>query len=120
MTGHQNDRVTTEENVSKRFQCVTSGGLPEPIVKWYNDSRTPEDTRDDIEINATVTSAYNQSNDDLIITTSVLTIITSKFDDQISIYCSAYSSPDQTPLYSAQKPKLNVIRKSKNLFCVFF
>ena len=103
--------VTLQEKSSQQFRCVTSGGLPEPIIKWYNDSKTPGDRNDDKEITSTITTSYSNTGDGLIATTSTLTFTASKYDNQINIYCKAYVSTDQTPLYSTRKPKLNVLCK---------
>jgi hypothetical protein len=111
MTIPQNDTVTIQEKTTQQFRCVTSGGLPEPIVKWYNDSRTPGDTSDDKEITTLITTSYSNTSDDLVITTSSLALTALKYDNQINIYCSAYSSSDQTPLISTRKPKINVLCK---------
>ncbi|XP_060575521.1 synaptogenesis protein syg-2-like [Ruditapes philippinarum] len=109
MTIPQSDTITILEKTTQQFRCITSGGLPEPIVKWYNDSRTPGDISDDKEITTFIIPSYRNTSDDLVITTSTLTLTASKYDNQINIYCSAYSSSDQTPLISTRKPKLNVL-----------
>ncbi|XP_053391086.1 synaptogenesis protein syg-2-like isoform X2 [Mercenaria mercenaria] len=101
--------LTINENTLQQFRCVTSGGLPEPTVKWYNDSRTPSATSDDIEITSAIKTSYSNTSDYLIKTTSTLTFVPSKFDNGISIYCTAYSSSDQTSLVSTQKPNLDVL-----------
>jgi hypothetical protein len=111
MTIPQSNQVTIKEKTTQQFRCVTSGGLPEPIVKWYNDSRTPEDRNDDKEITTLIIISYSNTSEDLVITTSTLTLTASKYDNQINIYCSAYSSSDQTPLISTRKPELNVLCK---------
>jgi hypothetical protein len=56
ITPQSDDMLTIDESVLSQFKCVTSGGLPEPTVKWYKDSRTPADTSDDIAINITFIS----------------------------------------------------------------
>ncbi|XP_053372489.1 protein turtle-like isoform X5 [Mercenaria mercenaria] len=101
--------LSINENTLLQFRCVTSGGLPEPTVKWYNDSRTPSAPSDDIEITSAIKTSYSNTSDYLIKTTSTLTFVPSKFDNSISIYCTAYSSSDQTPLVSTRKPKLDVL-----------
>jgi hypothetical protein len=111
MTIPQSDIITIQEKTAQEFICVTSGGLPEPIVKWYNDSRTSEATSDDKELTTLITPSYSNTSDDLVITTSTLTLTTSKYDNQINIYCSAYSSSEQAPFISTREPKLNVLCK---------
>jgi hypothetical protein len=107
MTQPTTDVVTVQENVSAIFVCVTSAGLPAATVDWFKDSRTPTDSRDDVNISAFSSSVTTSTSDNLNISTSRLVYSPSRADRGIMVYCIAHNGGPSS-VESLRRPLLNI------------
>lgn len=103
MTTPQTNNLTIMENESATFECVTSGGLPAPDVRWYRTYVSPETEDDQFLFGSTETTTVA---DNLLITTSRLIYKTSVSDNGRRIYCVANNT--ELDFSSSLKPQLNV------------
>lgn len=82
------DVITTVENNTVSFVCNASAAHPSPNITWFNDSQTPSDYRNDVEITSIVTE-LSYSDGYMYTLLSNLTSYPTKYDNGSSIYCNA-------------------------------
>lgn len=87
---------------SRQLQCQTSAGVPAPRVKWFMIRGTPGSKPTDI------TTSSNSMPDESG-TTSVLTVVPTRDDDGLTIYCTADNVGESVE--SVRKPLLHILCK---------
>lgn len=103
------------ENIPAIFQCVTSGGLPAPEIRWYKNSGSYNRHDDELLIGVEDV-IVTQSNEHLLVTTSTMRYWASKSDHNYKVLCIANNTENGNEfVYS---PKLDVLCKFDN--CVLF
>lgn len=85
------------------FQCVTSGGLPTAVVRWYKNGGSPS-AADDILLDGSTDSASDSNG--LKVTTSQLFYTPSIQDQNCRIFCEANNTV--VVFSSSLKPVLDV------------
>lgn len=104
MTKPQTIAYTVVINKPTTFECVTSGGLPAPDVRWYKGTGSSGDYGDQF-IEGFVNS-LNASSDGLNVTRSSLVYSPEIADSGLRIFCVANNT--EQLLISNLQPRLNV------------
>ncbi|KAH3797722.1 hypothetical protein DPMN_151308 [Dreissena polymorpha] len=97
------DPVSLIVNQASLFTCTSDFGLPAPSIHWYLDYGTPHDIMDDINLTCASSSTTSRKH----ITTSTLTVMPSKYEHNMRLYCKGNNGSQ--PVTSNVEPWIKVL-----------